>query len=231
MRYRYEAIRVPEAEFAEALDWLTRLGYQGLNVTVPLKQHAFRWASLAEGDSEQFGVLNTLSLADGRGINTDAPGFLDTLRWLGVAPRGKALVLGAGGTAQSLVRVLHNAGFEVSLWNRTRSRATALVGALGLPINIVDAARAAGQDLIVNATSAGLAGEAPLVDWSSTHTDTVAIDAVYAAEPTLFMRHAAEAGAQTADGRLLLAAQAARSFAWWHGTEPPYEVMRSVVGV
>ena len=80
LEYRYHAIRVPLEEFADALAHLTNIGYRGLNVTVPLKEAAFEWCQSFEAESEQFHSINTLRLADRRGLNTDAPAFISTLK-------------------------------------------------------------------------------------------------------------------------------------------------------
>ena len=138
------------------------------------------------------------------------------------------LILGAGGTARTLAMALQGLGLKVAVWNRTRQRAEDL--AMEAPgLIVLDEPVARGCSLIVNATAAGLSGNSPPVDWSGVQDRALAIDAVYAKEPTPFMLAAREHGLEAADGRLMLVAQAARSFAWWHGGEPPYDAMLSVV--
>lgn len=249
---RYEAIRVPLEEFTEALKHLTNLGYRGLNVTIPLKEAAFAWARSVDAESTPYRALNTLSLSDRRGTNTDAPGFLDMLACLGFpnpphAVRGTftatkervtqgesnperehVLILGAGGTARTLAIALQNHGFKVTIWNRTRQRAEDLAGEVP-GLLVLDKPTAKGCGLIVNATATGLTGETPPVDWTGAESGALAIDAVYASEPTPFMQAARAQGLEAADGRLMLVAQAARAFAWWHGGAPPYDAMLDAV--
>lgn len=227
--YRYRAIRVPAEEFAPALAWLTRLGYRGLNVTLPLKEQAFGWADILDEPTLRLGVANTLCLATGRGTNTDAPGFLDVLREAGVTPGGRVLLLGAGGTARALARVLADAGHGVSIWNRTASRAEKLASEVGGVA--VEGAAAAGYSLVVNATAAGLAGESPPVEWRGAEGSTLAIDAAYGEGPTPFVRDAARRGLRAMDGRALLLAQGTRSFEWWHGVPAPRGPMASALGL
>ena len=62
--------------------------------------------------------------------NTDAVGVIAAIG----APVGdrRALVLGAGGSARAAVWALRNAGAEVSIWNRTATKAEALASELGV---------------------------------------------------------------------------------------------------
>lgn len=226
--YRYTAVRVPVEEFDMALEWLIRLGYRGLNVTVPLKEAAFRWADSVDVQSAEYGALNTLSLRDGRGTNTDAPGFLDSIQGRPVEGR-RVLILGAGGTARTLARCLGRAGAEVLLWNRTRSRAARLAEELGETLTILDSARASGCSVVVNCTSAGLQEDSVEIDWDGVSSEALAIDVVYSRDPTPFLRDASAHGVSIADGRGLLVAQAARSFEWWHAVAAPRSAMEAVV--
>ncbi|HRI44647.1 MAG TPA: shikimate dehydrogenase [Fimbriimonadaceae bacterium] len=227
--YHYRAIRVPESEFGLAIDWLTRLGFRGLNVTLPLKEQAFRWADTLDEPTHRLGVANTLCLLTGRGTNTDAPGFMDVLLGAGLGPGSSILLLGAGGTARALAKVLVEAGHQVSIWNRTASKALVLAASVGAVT--VREATAAGFAAIVNATAAGLAGESPPIDWSGSSKGTVVIDAGYADEPTPFVREARQRGLMAIDGRPLLLAQGVRSFEWWHGIEAPRLAMSSAIGL
>jgi len=121
--WHYGAIRVPLGEFEAAVSHLADLGVRGVNITVPLKEAAFAWARDIDAASQSLGALNTLDLQNGRGTNTDAPGFLDLLDRF--APKGgrALLLLGAGGTARALAPVLLAAGWTVRIANRTRARA------------------------------------------------------------------------------------------------------------
>ncbi|MBS1714095.1 MAG: shikimate dehydrogenase [Armatimonadetes bacterium] len=225
LSYRYRAVRVPVSEFEEAVDRLRSLGYWGLNVTVPLKETAYR--SFPGGDPRQ-GAVNTINLRDDRATNTDAPGFMGTLRDLGVAPC-KSLVLGAGGSARALVVALADAGFEVLLFNRTSARATALCEQVQVPVTVLENPDPAGCALIVNGTSAGLRKECPPVLWGRAEPGAVAYDLTYSGEETPFVRAAGEVGLRAVDGRRMLVDQGALSFEWWTGLPAPREAMLHAV--
>lgn len=221
----YVALQVPLEEFDEALDSLTALGYQGVNCTVPLKEVAHRWAQRFEPGSEQFGSINTLRLCDRTGLNTDVPGFLETLREFDVEPPGPVLMLGAGGTARSLLIGMIESGYQVRMFNRTRERAENLRDELGLEFEIVGSPSVGDAALVLNATSAGLSGEPLEVDWSGRGEGILAYDLMYAEHPTPFLVDAQRQGIRAVDGRFMLVAQAALALEFW--TQQP--VSRAVM--
>jgi shikimate dehydrogenase len=86
-------------------------------------------------------------------------------------------------------------------------------------------------DVIVQATSAGMAGKDPgeavsgIVPWSDLSTDVIACDVVYHPRETRFVRDAIARGIRAVDGLGMLIRQAALSFVLWTGIEPPAAVM------
>lgn len=214
--YAYHAIHVPVGEVDYALDHLRSVGYKGINVTVPHKEHAWQWSRFPDEVSSRVKAANTLRLHDGAAINTDAPGFMDTLDDLGMPP-GRALLLGAGGSARAIALAMFQGGWHLALYNRTESRAHELRDQLGIDISITSTADPLDCDLIVNMTSASLQNSQLPILWSNASPDVVAVDLMYSTEPTPFLLRASGLGLRTSDGLALLAAQGARSFEWWTG--------------
>jgi shikimate dehydrogenase len=225
----YTAIRVEPGGFPEAVQTFRAQGGRGLNVTVPFKEDAYLLAETRSERAERARAVNTLVLPETgplHGDNTDGVGLVrDLTANHSVALAGQAiLLLGAGGAARGVLGPLLAAGPErVFVANRTASRAVELAGALadlgevqGGGFDEVEGA----FDLIINATAASLAGELPpLAD--ATADGAVCYDLMYAAEPTPFMRWAAERGAaRTLDGLGMLVEQAAESFHVWRGVRP-----------
>ena len=106
LRHKYVAIRVPVNEFNEAMEFLTKQGYRGVNLTTPLKEAGATWAKKPDAFVARVGSANVLNLLERSAINTDAPGFLDTLPPLGIWPPAPILILGAGGAARALAVAL-----------------------------------------------------------------------------------------------------------------------------
>jgi shikimate dehydrogenase len=228
--WRYVKLPVPAALFAETARALPGTGYRGANVTIPHKIAALSVADTATAAARGVGAANTLSFAADGAIeadNTDAGGFLDAL---GESPRGRrALVLGAGGAGRAVAWALREEGAaEVLIWNRTPERASELARELGL--EPVSAPRSA--DIVVNATSVGLeaADAAEVVralGLARLDAPAVAVDLVYAEQPTPVVAWAERVGARVIDGLEVLVRQGARSFARWTGEEAPLDLMRA----
>ena len=222
--WRYFRLPVPPELFAETVRSLSGSGYVGANVTIPHKPAALELADHATPAARAIGAANTLTLRDGRieADNTDAGGILDAL---GEPVPRRALVLGAGGAGRAAVWALGGAGAEVAVWNRTPERAE------GLGARRVE--RPEPAELVVNATSVGMAGEEDTPARLGLHEiepPRVLVDLVYGDEPTALVRWAAGRGTRVVDGREVLVRQGARSLERWAGVRAPIEAMRSALG-
>ena len=240
--WSYEAIELSPDEFAAGVARMTADGFVGANVTIPHKEAALALASEASEAAAEIGAANTLSFtADGIvADNTDAAGLIASL------PRdpagARALVLGAGGAGRAAAWALKRAGAEVTVHNRTASRALGLASDLGVqsidPPGDLPLER---FDLLVNTTSIGLAeGEsksrkpgsglkAMRLSADQLSDRLVVVDLVYGATATELTAAARREGATVVDGLEILVLQGAESFQIWTGLKPPLEAMRSAV--
>lgn len=227
----YERLLAPLDGFAATVAAFERAGGRGLNVTVPFKLEAHALADTCSPRAQLAGAVNTLKRDGGSwyGDNTDGPGLVrDLTHNLGVALAGRAvLVLGAGGAARGIMSaLLAENPRSVTISNRTDEKATA-IARLFAPYGDVAAVSPqalAGRafDVVINATSAGLADAAP-PPWPATIVGGggFAYDMIYADTPTTFLRWARHHGAmRTADGLGMLIEQAAESFLLWRGVRP-----------
>jgi shikimate dehydrogenase len=235
----YDRIAAPVDQFEQIVSTFFAEGGRGLNVTVPFKLDAWQLArEHLSVRAQQAQAVNTLWMEDGslHGCNTDGPGLVDDLLRLGIiAPQTDILVVGAGGATRGVIGPLLLAGARrLHIVNRTRHKAVELLDwwlrqdpALQNRLSaggLSEAARAGGWNLVINASASSLADAAPDLPGSLYAPGALAYDMMYSAEPTPFMRQAAADGAQrTADGLGMLVAQAAVSFAIWHGVKPATE--------
>lgn len=227
--WTYEAIDVAPDEFEATVRALPARGFIGANVTVPHKGAALSLADTLSETAREIGAANTLGFDGGEILadNTDAQGLLDALP--GSLAGRRALVLGAGGAARAAVWALAREGAEVTVWNRTPSRAEHLCAELGGTSATVPDQRA--FELIVNTTAAGLRGEDPFVELplepSGFVTGQVVADLVYGEQPSRLLAAAGAAGASVVDGIEILVRQGALSLRIWTGREAPLEAMRA----
>ncbi|MGC5701636.1 shikimate dehydrogenase [Pseudomonas sp. NFXW11] len=204
---------------------------RGANVTVPFKEQAYGLCDSLTERARRAGAVNTLcKQADGRllGDNTDGAGLVRDLRVnAGVELKGKCiLVLGAGGAVRgALEPLLAQQPASLIIANRTVEKAEHLAE-LFADLGPVSASGfdwlQEPVDLIINATSASLAGDLPPIASSLIEPGkTVCYDMMYGKEPTPFCRWASEHGAALVlDGLGMLAEQAAEAFHLWRGVRP-----------
>ena len=226
----YERILAPVDGFTAALHDFILSGGRGANVTLPFKLDACAAATRLTARADAAGAVNTLSFREGEivGDNTDGIGLVtDLLVNAGVALQSRRiLLLGAGGAAQGAVLPLLQAlPAELVIANRSAAKAAALALRFADhgPVRACtfEALGADSFDVVINATSASIAGAVPAVDPGLFDGGTFAYDMMYATAPTAFMRLAAHRGATVRDGLGMLVEQAAEAFQVWRGVRPP----------
>ena len=229
----YDRLLAPLDGFKAAALGFRDEGGMGLNITLPFKQEAWQLADTHTPGALVAGAVNTLKFEDGRiaGHNTDGTGLTRDLKDnLGCAIRGRRLLLmGAGGAVYGVMEpLLRELPQEVVVANRTLEKAVALVGhfemlqkfaSRGVTARPYGALTGLRFDIVINATSAGLADVMPPLPRDIFAPGALAYEMVYG-RSTLFMRFAAECGARIADGLGMLIEQAAESFVIWRGVRP-----------
>ncbi len=220
---------------------------QGLNITIPHKQNCLLFLDQLSPAAGAIGAVNTIRSQDGQlvGENTDAPGFLaDLTHFLGEERQpGRALVLGAGGSARAVVWALGQAGWQGMVAARRVEQAEALVSSLKrhssggafevAPMTPETLKRfRSGIQLIVNTTPLGMSPNIASSPWPSEipfPPDAAVYDLVYNPRETLLVQRARAAGLRATTGLGMLVAQAALSFELWTGRVPPRDVMFEAV--
>ena len=232
----YEAIDggAEPGDFERALAAFRAAGGRGMNVTLPFKLAALAVADSASEDARLAGAANTLSFEGGRieARNTDGIGLVRDIEVnLGLPLAGRRVLrLGAGGATRGAVRPIARAGAaRIVIANRTADKAETLAVELaphlgGVPLVGCGLAALGTQgafDVVINATSASLDGQAPAVPAGAFAPGALAYDMVYGKGLTPFLRLARQAGcARLADGVGMLVEQAAEAFAAWRGVRP-----------
>ena len=227
----YEAFDIVPEDLDDELNTLFESGVKGLNVTVPHKNTVAKLVNELSERARMAGAVNTISIgSDGQwiGDNTDGVGLMhDLVDNLSIQLAGsRILVLGAGGATRGILAPLLKAGpARLRLANRTLDKAVELAerfASIG-SISTCSFDELGGQqyDLIINATSAGLAGDVPPFPASIVGPRTVCYDLAYSMKDTPFIAWAKEQGCMKAyQGWGMLVEQAAESFSIWRGVRP-----------
>ena len=228
----YVPLSLPTADFVAGIRSLPRLGFKGVNITIPHKVSMLGLADTVSDRAALIGAVNTVTFKDDgsiRGDNTDGYGFIQNMRQNAPSwePRsGPALVLGAGGASRAVVSALLSEGVtELRLSNRTRQRSQLLADQFGAKVQVVDWNRASdavdGAQTIVNTTSLGMQGQPDLnINLGSAPKSATVTDLVYAPLITPFLAQAAELGLATVDGLGMLLHQAVPGFEMWFDQRP-----------
>ena len=229
----YEAVLAPLDAFAATVTAFRASGGKGMNVTVPFKLEAHALADHLSDRAAAAGAVNTLAFSEDGifGDNTDGAGLVrDLTANLGLALHGtRMLLLGAGGAARgAMLPLLAAQPASLTVANRTTSKAVALAaqmrehaGAVDLDACGFEELSSRRFDIVINATAASLADQAPPLPTGIYADHALAYDMMYGTGDTPFLAAARLAGAaRMADGLGMLVEQAAESFLLWRGVRP-----------
>lgn len=238
----YIPMHIDRPDLKEAVLNLPKLGFVGINVTIPYKEEVLEIADLVTDRASLIGAANTLIFRkDGKihADNTDGYGFIENLRegapnW---QPKlGPAAVIGAGGASRAIIASLLEVGVpEILLTNRTKNRSEALRSEFGQKVTVVDWVQAGNiledATTVINTTSLGMTGSAEFrIPLDGLRKGTVVSDLVYTPLRTKFLEEAEAMGCQTVDGLGMLLHQAVPGFERWFGVRPEVDdELRQVV--
>ena len=193
---------------------------RGLNVTAPYKRAVIPWLDELDDDARAVGAVNVIRLHRDTetgdlialsGHNTDVTGFARTIPPLLTPQRTRAMVLGTGGAALAVSAALQRHDIEVQLVSRYKREHI-------LVYEEITRAMVANHGIIVNATPLGkfpdvdLCPDFPFRFLTPQH---LCYDLIYNPEETLFMKRAAQQGAETKNGIEMLLLQAFDSYDIW----------------
>ena len=139
----------------------------------------------------------------------------------------RILLVGAGGAARGAMgALLEQNPAALVVANRSDARAIELAALFATAQGKSPSAASFDDladerfDIVINATAASLAGEAPRLPAGLYADDALAYDMMYAKQDTPFMRIARAQSARVSDGLGMLVEQAAESFFVWRALRP-----------
>ncbi len=205
---------------------------QGVSVTIPHKESACALAHSLSVEANEAGAVNTLvrQTAGWHGENTDVEGFLRPLRRRMLVGKMRAVVLGAGGGARSVVQGLRSHGAAVCIVARDAAKAQRLADRFKTEHARWDKLQHLRWDLLVNATPVGMfpdTEDSPVpAEWL---TGTWVYDLVYNPRETRLLREAVFRGCTAISGAEMFLGQAVKQQQLWCGNPVPEQAMQDAL--
>ena len=226
----YQKIKIDALELNKKIHNLINDNFIGLNVTIPLKELAFNICEELSETSKKLKAVNTLTFKKGKviGNNTDPKGFINSIndktKNTNIIKKN-VLVVGAGGSARSVVYALNTMHAKIIIANRTPDKAKML--SHDLDVNLKTQKFNEIQDLvpnldmIINTSSLGMSGNENLnLNLKEAKKNLYIYDLVYKPSQTSILKEAEINNLNYQNGLAMLVHQAAESFRIWHGVYP-----------
>lgn len=230
--FTYVAFKVEDV--AGAITGMRALGIRGFGVSMPHKQAVLPLLDALDPLAARIGAVNTIVNDAGHltGHNTDASGAMRALEEVRPVAGARLLLLGAGGAARAIAVAAADRGAIVTIANRDVGKAEALARETAArAAGIAEAARGADYEIVVNATSAGMAevdARSPL-PLAALREGLVVMDIVYKPIETELIQEARRRGAIAIHGGRMLLHQAAGQFELYTGAPAPLAAMEAAL--
>lgn len=212
----YDKIEILSDNFKEEFTEIKNSGYDGLNITIPYKEIIIPYLDYLSKEAKYIGAVNTVLFKDGKsyGYNTDYHGFISLLNSNEISAKGKeAVILGAGGVSNSVVKALLDLGiYDITIVNRSKQNfhSQYTVSYEFFNENISK------YDILINCTPVGMfpnINNCPIE--KSQIKGKYIIDLIYNPKKTLLLQYAEELGFTGINGEAMLLAQAKESQKIW----------------
>lgn len=240
----YDVMETTPEDLISRIKYLKTNGYNGFNVTIPLKVPMSLFLDDIDDYANIAGCVNTVKIMEDKsfyGYNTDIYGFKAAIP-NDVDLNGKiASILGTGGASRAAVVGLVEKGIkQIDYYTRNiiNSRQTleymrAKFPEINFNVYQIQNIRSLEESaIIVNATPIGMKGymadAMPLEekDLDKLHPETLIYDIVYNPIKTVFLKEAKLRGLRTIEGLDMLIYQAQRAIEIWTGKTPDFNVMK-----
>ncbi len=190
----------------------------GFNVTIPYKKAIFPFLDEVSEEAKAIGAVNTVKIKHNsstvflKGYNTDYFGFAASLQsFLGTEKPKKALILGTGGSSNTVAFTLEQLDIEYTKVSRKKD--LSFLTYEELTPEIIEQ-----YLLIINTTPLGMhpdAKSSPELPYEALTQHHYLFDLVYNPLETTFLQKGRIRGATTKNGLEMLDLQARKSFEIW----------------
>lgn len=241
----YDVMETPPEDLISRIKYIKANGYNGFNVTIPLKVPMSLFLEDIDDYANIAGCVNTVKVLEDKsfyGYNTDIYGFKKAIPQDFDLNGKNASILGTGGASRAAVVGLAERGVkEIDFYTRNiiNSRQTLDYVRAKFPeitFNVYQIQNIRSLEhtfIIVNATPIGMKGfmadQMPLerADLDKLNPEkTIIYDIVYNPVKTILIQEAQKRGLKTIGGLDMLIYQAERAIEIWTGQSPDTKVMK-----
>ena len=240
----YDILETPPEDLISRIKFLKTNGYNGFNVTIPLKVPMSLFLDDIDDYANIAGCVNTVKILDDRsfiGYNTDIYGFKKAIPSDVNLSGVTAAILGTGGASRAAVVGLAEKGVKnIDFYTRNiiNSRQTLDYVRAKFPqiefnvYQIQNMRSLEDASVIINATPIGMRGymadAMPLdyKDFDTIRPNALIYDIVYNPVKTLLIKEAERRGLRTIGGLDMLIYQAQSAIELWTGKSPDVNLMR-----
>ena len=241
----YDVMETPPEDLISRIKYIKANGYNGFNVTIPLKVPMSLFLEDIDDYANIAGCVNTVKVQEDKsfyGYNTDIYGFKKAIPQDFDLNGKNASILGTGGASRAAVVGLAERGVkEIDFYTRNiiNSRQTLDYVRAKFPeitfnvYQIQNIRSLEHTSIIVNATPIGMKGfmadQMPLerADLDKLNpAKTIIYDIVYNPVKTILIQEAQKRGLKTIGGLDMLIYQAERAIEIWTGQSPDTKVMK-----
>ena len=242
----YDILETEQEDLIDRIKYLRAYGYQGFNVTIPLKVPITLFLSAVDNIANVAGSANTIKIMPDsslQGYNTDVYGFVEAIpKEIQDEIKGKEIaILGNGGAARavavglSILKVKKLDFFVRNIINAAEMIEMIRRNFPDVEMNCyqIDSLKNLSQyKMLVNTTPIGMKSKAmgiSPIDENIVKTlseDAIVYDLVYNPLKTELIRIAKRKGIRTIHGLDMLIYQGAKAFEIWTGKKPDIQKMK-----
>ncbi len=241
---QYDVMETPAEDLVDRIKYIKTNGYQGFNVTIPLKVPMSLFLTDIDDYANVAGCVNTVKVTENKefyGYNTDIYGFKKAIP-ADIDLIGKtAGILGTGGAARAAVVGLAERGIKnIDFYTRNiiNSHQTLNYVRSKFPniefnvYQIQNMRSLENTSILVNATPIGMKGymadqmALEYKDFDTLKSDAIVYDIVYNPSKTILLKEAEKRGFKTIGGLDMLIYQAERAIEIWTGKVPDAKLMK-----
>ena len=215
-------------DLKKAVEGIRHLGIIAVGVTIPYKISIIPFLDELDENAKRIGAVNVVLNKNGKliGGNTDGEGALMAIQEKTEIKGKKIILLGAGGAARGIAFVTKDAGGEITILNRTVSKAVELAKSVGCQSGGLEklSELMSISDILINATSVGMA-----VDKKLFHKKLIVMDIISNPRETKLLAEAKKIGCQTIFADRMLLWQGVLKFKMYTGINPPIKIMEKFI--